>query len=74
MANDTQQLIITLRPDGGVEAETVGITGSACLDYIARLEDLLDAETAESAFTSDYTAAQHQQSSTAAQQWSGAER
>lgn len=66
----TKRLIITLRPDGGVEAETAGLTGDACLDYIGVLEDLLGADTVESSFTADYTAAQ-QQSQTSAQQWNG---
>ncbi|KAE8765806.1 DUF2997 domain-containing protein [Georgenia thermotolerans] len=49
-----KQLIVQVRPDGTVRAETVGMAGEECLDYITALEDLLDAETTESAFTADY--------------------
>lgn len=48
------QIVVTVRPDGSVEAETQGITGPRCLDYIAVLEDLIAGTTAASAFTSDY--------------------
>lgn len=41
--------------DGTVTAETHGVLGATCLDYIAVLEDLLEAEAADSAFTADYT-------------------
>ena len=38
-------------------AEQMSRTGAACLDYIARLEDLIDAGTVASRFTEDYHAA-----------------
>ena len=38
-----------------MSAETKGLVGGGCLDYIALLEDLLDARTVESAYTADYT-------------------
>lgn len=40
--------------DGAVVAETHGVTGPACLDYIAVLEGLLEARVEQSAFTADY--------------------
>lgn len=49
-----KQLVVQVRRDGTVHAETVGMEGAECLDYIAVLENLLEAETAESAFTDDY--------------------
>lgn len=52
-----KQLVVRLRPDGTVDAETLGMTGDECLSYIAALEDLLDATTVQSSFTADYAAA-----------------
>lgn len=49
-----KQLIVNLRPDGSIAAETLGMTGDECLSYIAALEDLLDATTTSSSFTDDY--------------------
>jgi len=49
-----RQIIVTVSADGTVGAETSGITGEACLDYIGILEDLLDARTTGSRFTDDY--------------------
>ncbi|MQA94845.1 MAG: DUF2997 domain-containing protein [Streptosporangiales bacterium] len=49
-----KRLIITVGRDGTVRAETKGVFGSACLDDVALLEDLLDATTVESNFTEDY--------------------
>lgn len=58
-----KQLIVNLRTDGSVAAETLGMTGDECLAYIAALEDLLDATTTSSAYTADHAgvsgAAQH---------------
>ncbi|GAB3618205.1 hypothetical protein GCM10027416_27620 [Okibacterium endophyticum] len=52
--SDKKKLIIQVRPDGSVHAETVGMYGEECLDYIVALEDLLDAEASESSFTEAY--------------------
>jgi Protein of unknown function (DUF2997) len=52
---DQQQLIVTVRPDGAVSAETRNIFGTDCLDYITVLEDLLEAETVSSSYTEDYS-------------------
>lgn len=49
------QVVLTVTSEGVVSAETKGMVGSGCLDYIAILEDLLDARTIESAYTADYT-------------------
>ncbi|MEV4539466.1 DUF2997 domain-containing protein [Asanoa sp. NPDC049518] len=51
------KITVLVAPDGTVTAETQGIHGPACLDYIAVLEDLLDATTVSSAHTADFTQA-----------------
>lgn len=53
----TAQIHVTIRTDGSVAAETVGVSGPACLDYISVLEDLIAGRTVSSAFTADYAAA-----------------
>lgn len=50
-----RRLQINVDPDGNIKAETLGIHGPKCLDYVAILEDLLDAQSVESKFTADYT-------------------
>jgi hypothetical protein len=50
-----KRLQINVGPDGNIKAETLGIHGSKCLDYVSVLEDLLDAQSVESKFTADYT-------------------
>lgn len=62
-----KQLVVSIRKDGTVHAETVGIRGEECLDYFAVLEDLLDAEVASSSYTADYAATAHEQSDPATQ-------
>ncbi|MFC8681838.1 DUF2997 domain-containing protein [Microbacterium ureisolvens] len=52
-----KQLVVRLRADGTVDAETIGMHGPECLDHIEALEALLDAETVSSRFTEDYTTA-----------------
>ncbi|MDG4785621.1 DUF2997 domain-containing protein [Micromonospora sp. WMMD1102] len=47
-------IVVTVATDGTVSAETVGLTGAACLDYIGILEDLLEARTVRSAYTAEY--------------------
>ncbi|WP_103355307.1 DUF2997 domain-containing protein [Amycolatopsis sp. CA-128772] len=50
----THRVTVTIGKDGSISAETHGVTGSKCLDYIPLLEDLLGAETVTSEFTGDY--------------------
>ncbi len=50
-----EQIVIRVGVDGSVSAETKGIKGPACLDSIAVLEDLLEAQVVFSEFTPDYT-------------------
>lgn len=73
----SKQLIVTLFTDGSIEAETRGIFGEACLDYIGVLEDMLEADTTDSAFTADYSVSehavqQHTQLHSSEELWSGA--
>jgi hypothetical protein len=48
------KIVLTVTSEGVVSAETKGLVGRGCLDYITILEDLLDARTIESAYTADY--------------------
>jgi hypothetical protein len=50
-----QHIIVSVAPDGTISAETRGVTGTRCLDYVQVLEDLLDATTVDSAFTEEYS-------------------
>ena len=49
------ELHVTVGPDGVVSAETRNVTGAACLDYVAVLEDLLQASAVDSNYTADYS-------------------
>jgi hypothetical protein len=49
-----KKLIIKIRPDGRIEANTSGIKGKECLSYIKVLEELLQADTYRSEFTEEY--------------------
>lgn len=49
-----QQIVVRVALDGTVEAETIGIVGSKCLESVTLLEDLLEARSIASEFTSDY--------------------
>ncbi|RBY84318.1 DUF2997 domain-containing protein [Blastococcus sp. TF02A-26] len=48
------ELHVRIGADGTVVAETHGITGTACLDYVSLLENLLEATTVDSTYTADY--------------------
>lgn len=52
---DPERIVVTVSADGRITAETEGLLGEACLDYIAVLEDLLAARTVDSTYTADYT-------------------
>lgn len=53
----TRRIVIRVRRNGSVSAETREIFGDDCLDYIPVIEQLTDASTVESHFTADYHAA-----------------
>lgn len=50
-----EQIVVRVTSDGQIHAETKGMKGPKCLDSIQLLEDLLDAQTATSSFTHEYT-------------------
>lgn len=45
---------VRIFPDGRIEAETHGIKGKECTEYIRVLEELLEAETVDSSYTAEY--------------------
>ena len=49
-----REIIITIDETGKIFAETQGIKGEACLDYIEVLEELLSAKTLDSNLTDEY--------------------
>jgi len=49
-----KQLQIRIQPDGTIVAETIGVKGSKCTDYIKVIEELLSAKTIDSSFTEEY--------------------
>ena len=58
------QLLIRLRVDGTVQAETRHIYGDACVPFAAILEDLCDAEAIDSDYTRDYYSATQREEAT----------
>ena len=52
-----ERLIVTVHPDGRVEASTSGMLGTKCLDSVSLLEDMLEAVATQSAYTGDFTRA-----------------
>jgi hypothetical protein len=56
--------VVTVAADGTVTAQTHGVLGERCLDYVAILEDLIDGRTAQSSYTDDWNrqeVAEHQE-------------
>ncbi len=49
-----KQIKLRIYTDGKIDAETKGVKGKACLDYISVLEQLTGAVTVDSAFTPEY--------------------
>ena len=49
-----KKIKLRIYTDGKVEAETNGVKGKACLDYISILESLTGATTVDSEFTAEY--------------------
>lgn len=49
-----KRIVINVDSEGHIKAETLGIHGSKCLNFVSVLEDLLDAQSVESKFTADY--------------------
>ncbi|ASS87230.1 MULTISPECIES: DUF2997 domain-containing protein [Geobacillus] len=51
---EEKKIIIKITEDGKIFAETSGMKGKQCLEYIQILEELLEAETIDSEFTHEY--------------------
>lgn len=49
-----KKLKIRITEDGKIFAETLGIKGKDCIQYIQLLEDLLDAESVDSNYTQEF--------------------
>ncbi|MBS4218455.1 DUF2997 domain-containing protein [Bacillus sp. FJAT-49711] len=49
-----KKLTIKITEDGKIFAETIGIKGAECMEYIELLEELLDAQIVDSAYTAEY--------------------
>ncbi|MGD6978848.1 MULTISPECIES: DUF2997 domain-containing protein [Citricoccus] len=56
METQGRRIVVRVASDGTIAAETQGIKGARCLDYIEVLEALLKAEVTSSAFTAEYRA------------------
>lgn len=54
-----ERIQVRIFPDGRIFAETKGIKGEKCTNYIKILEDLLNAETVESAYTEEFYEVEH---------------
>jgi hypothetical protein len=52
--SERRQIVVTVNADGTVTAETRGVLGERCLDYVAILEDLVDGRTTHSTYTADW--------------------
>ena len=51
----TKRIRIDVSPDGNIKAETFGIYGQKCIDYVSILEDMLEAQAIQSNFNADYS-------------------
>ncbi len=49
-----RRIKIQIFPDGTIQTEIQGIKGKKCTEYIIILEELLDAEVADSGYTSEF--------------------
>ena len=49
-----KRVVVQIFPDGRIQAQTQGIKGKKCTDYIRILEELLEAETVDSEYTAEY--------------------
>lgn len=48
------QIEIKIKPDGKIEAETFGVKGKKCMDYLKMIEKLTNAKIYDSDYTADY--------------------
>ena len=51
---ERKQMLVRLYPDGRIEAETKGVKGQSCLQYMALLEQMMQARVTDSEFTKEF--------------------
>ena len=56
-----KQIKIRIKPNGEIEAETLGMKGKTCLKYITELEKMANAVTRDSDFTKEYYEVEEQE-------------
>ncbi|ERI09673.1 DUF2997 domain-containing protein [Aneurinibacillus aneurinilyticus] len=49
-----QKIQLRIFPDGRIQAETKGIKGERCTDYITILEEMLNAQAVEAEYTKEF--------------------
>lgn len=49
-----KQIKIRIGSNGAIEAETLGMKGKECLQYLTRIENMANATTIDSEFTKEY--------------------
>ena len=49
-----EKIQIRIFPDGRIQAETLGIKGEKCTDYILILENLLNAQAVQAEYTKEF--------------------
>ncbi|MEH7354004.1 DUF2997 domain-containing protein [Neobacillus drentensis] len=49
-----EKIQIRIFPDGRIKAETLGIKGEKCTDYILILENLLNAQAVQAEYTKEF--------------------
>jgi len=50
----SKKLIIKIKKDGSIEAETKGIKGKKCEDYVKLIEELTDSKVIDKEYTSEF--------------------
>lgn len=60
MTRQRPRIEVRVAADGSITAHTIGVSGPRCLDYLPILEELLGAQTVQSAFTAEYHESIHQ--------------
>lgn len=56
-----KKIRLEINASGEIRAKTIGMNDEECLDYVAILENLLDAETVDSEYTEEFLQAQQLQ-------------
>ncbi|MCM3443108.1 DUF2997 domain-containing protein [Metabacillus halosaccharovorans] len=49
-----EKIVVRIFPDGRIQAETKGIKGEKCTNYMKVLEEILSARTLESTYTEEF--------------------